>query len=190
MVALIPAFGMAQIKGKWEPIIPNVPPKVHSLDQVRIYEVFSFGCPHCYHLNEKLPQLKKRFGNKIKLIPMPIGWQGVNPGRLYFIAEEKGKGEAVKAMIFDFYHQKGLEDAIYSKDKLQYVARFNGLSNEFKTRMEAPDIVKKMNDSMQFARDKGVQSTPTLIIEGALKTHGDIQNLTLIINSLLKDPVK
>lgn len=189
---IFPSSSFAEIDGKYELIVtpPNSPPQKRSLRQVTIHEVFSFACPHCYNFNRKLPQLKEKFGKKIKIIPIPIGWNGHDPGRLFYIAETKGKGDEVKDMIFDFYHIRGLGKAMYSRDKLQFVAKRVGLSKEFKSLMDNPKIVKKMNAGIQLAKEFKVNSTPTVVIEGALKAHGDYDNLVLIINSLLKNPVK
>ena len=188
--ALMPVFGYAEIQGRWEQLVPKIPPAENSLDVVTIHEVFSFGCPHCYTFNEHAHKLKKKFGKKIKIVPLPIGWMGLDPGRLYFIAEKYGKGEAVKDMIFDFYHQKGLERQIYERDKLQYVARFNGLTEQFKKEMDSKEIIKKMEASIAFAKEYEINSTPTIIVEKSMKASGDFKNLVKIINSLLKEPVK
>ena len=191
LIIAFPSSGFAEIEGRYELLVtpPKMPPQAGSLKQVTIHEVFSFACPHCYNLNRKLPQLRKKFGNKIKIIPVPIGWNGYDPGKLLYIAEEKGKGDEVKDMIFDFYHIRGLGKAMYSRDKLQFVAKRVGLTSEFNKRMDDPKIVKKMNAGIQFAKNFKIDSTPTLVIEGALKTSADYDNLVLIINSLLKNPV-
>jgi len=186
---ILPTLAFGEIKGKFEILAPAIAPAEHSLDQVEIVEVFSFACGYCYKLNKKLPELKKRFGNKIKLISQPTGWNGMDPGRLFFIAEEKGKGVKVKDMIFDFYHAKGLGGSMYTRDKLQFVARLTGLHGDFKKRMDDPKIVAQMNQSMAYAQEKQVTGTPTLIIQGMIKASGDINNLGVIINSLLKNPV-
>ena len=119
----------------------------------------------------------------------PIGWRGHDPGRLYFIAEEQGKGDKVIEMIFDFVHEKGLGRSMFTRDKLRFVAKLNGLSNEFKTRMDDPNIIQKMKASAEYAEKRNITSTPTIVIENVLKAERDFNNLSTIINSLLKDPV-
>ena len=187
---LFPLTFFSAILGEFEIMIPGIPPKEKSLDVVKIYEVFSFGCPHCFYLNNKIPKFKERFGKKVEIIPVPIGWIGPDPGRLYYIAKSKGKGEQVKDMIFDFYHVKGLGKTIYTRDKLQFVARMNGLAKEFKDLMDDPIVIKEMNDGIQMAEDKKIKSTPTFLVEGVLKASGNLENLFYIVNSLLKEPVK
>jgi hypothetical protein len=106
-VAFNITIGFAEIPGKYEIIAPLQPPDAHSLEQVRVDEVLAFDCDHCYEFySTTYPKLKKTFGNKIKIVLRPIGWRGHDPGRLYFIAQRKGKGEQVMATIFDFIHEK------------------------------------------------------------------------------------
>jgi len=189
-VVFLPLSVIAEIPGKYEPIVPHRPPKQNSLDQVRIFEVFAFDCLHCYRFfAREHPKLKKKFGNKVKFIMQPIGWRGHDPGRLYFIAQEKGKGDKVIAMIFDFVHEKGLGNSMFTRDKLQFVAKLNGLSKEFKTRMDDPKIVRKMNESAEYSDKRNITSTPTIVIEDVLKADRRFSNLNTIINALLKDPV-
>ena len=78
----------------------------HSLDMVTVHYVFAFSCPHCHHFNPVLNQLKAQFGDKIKIIGVPMPWGGDDPGRLYLLAEKRGKGDEVKDMLFDFIHEK------------------------------------------------------------------------------------
>ena len=188
---LIPLTALAVIPGKFDVIVPFSPPPANSLDQVTIHDVFAFDCPHCYDFfSNEYKALKKKFKNKVKIIQQPIGWRGPDPGRLYFIAEQKGKGDQVLAMTFDFIFNKGLGKEMFKRDKLQFVARLNGLTKEFNTMMDAPEIVKKMNDSMAYAQSKKIDSTPTLVIEDVMIPNRHYSNLVTIINALLKEPVQ
>lgn len=181
----------AEIPGKYELIPPMQTPTANSLDQVLIDEVLAFDCGHCAEFHKSTyPKLIKIFGDKIKFVFRPIGWRGHDPGRLYYIAEEKGKGQAVMATLFNFIHEKGLGTQLFNRDKLQFVAQIHGLSNEFKTRMDDEIIIRKMNENVQWAADRNIDSTPTLIIEKSLKANRGFKNMVTVINSLLKEPVK
>ncbi len=188
---IIPATIFANIPGNYELIVPQIPPPAGSLDKVTLVEVFAFDCIHCYHFNkDMLPKLKSKFGNKLEFLAKPIGWRGHDPGRLMFIAEEKGKGHEVMMTIFQMVFDYGLGEQMFTRDKLQFVAQKHGLSKEFKTMMDSPQITNKMNQSVQYAQTKNINSTPTLVIEESLIPLRQYSNLVLIINSLLKNPVK
>ncbi len=188
---LFPLAAFSEIPGKYEMIIPHIPPPLHSLDKIRIYEVFAFDCIHCYNFHkESKPRLIKKFGDKIEIIPRPVGWRGHDPGRLYYIAEQQGKGEEVIMMIFQLVFDRGMGRSMFSRDRLQFVARRHKLDNEFKAKMDAPEIIEKMNQSARFAVESSIDATPTLVIEGILKPEREFKNMVKIINALLKEPVK
>ncbi len=190
VLLFIPMTGFSAIPGKYEVMIPFSPPAARSLDQVTVHVVFAFDCGHCYNFHRNQQKaLKQKFGNKVRLIGQPIGWRGQDPGRLYFLAEEQGKGEAVLMMIFDFLFDKGLGVEMFKRDKLQFVAQMNGLTEEFKSRMDSPEIVSKMRKSMDYAKERKIDSTPTVVIENVIFAERDLGNLITIINALLKKPV-
>lgn len=192
LVLFIPCSSLyATLPGKYDLLVPHIPPPARSLDKVTLVEVFAFDCIHCYNFNkEDLPRLKEKFGDKLEFIPKPIGWRGHDPGRLYYIAEEKGKGHDVMMTIFNLIFDGGLRQQMFSRDKLQFVARRYGLTKEFKTLMDSPRIVAKMNESVQYSATRNISSTPTLIIEESIMPTRTYSNLVTIINALLKEPVK
>jgi len=168
----------ADIPGKFEVIVPQIPPPERSLDKVRLAEVFAFDCIHCYHFNrDMLPELKKKFGDKLEFFAKPIGWRGHDPGRLFFIAEEKGKGHEVLLTIFHLIFEGGLREQMFQRDKLQFVARKHDLIDEFKSLMDSPRIISKMNASVQYAVSRNINSTPVLIIENSIKPLRQFDNL-------------
>lgn len=188
---LIPQIAFSAIPGRYEVLVPFSPPPPRSLEQVTVHVVFAFDCGHCYNFHRKeAAAIKRRFNNKVSLYYRPIGWRGPDPGRLYFIAEEKGKGNAVMHMIFDFLFDKGLGKEMFKRDKLQFVAQLNGLTEEFNTMMDDPRIVRKMENSMQFAKERKIDATPAIVIENVILPERDYANLVTIINALLKEPVR
>ena len=182
----------AALPGKYDVIVPNIPPKEHSLERVRVDEVFSFTCSHCYELHKQIPILEEVFGEKLKIVGRPIGWIGQNPGRLYYIGVRNEKGQQIKDRIFSFVFEQGEEIAshISTKEILRNAAILEGLEKEFDALMEDPEIIKKMKDGIDFAKRADINSTPTLVIEGSMKTSRNIENLIKIVNALLQKPVE
>ncbi len=191
IIFLLPlSWAFASLPGKYEVIIPNIPPEAKSLDRVNIDEVFSFTCPHCFELSKKIPFLKKVFKDKVKITVRPIGWIGENPGRLYYIGLKKGRGHQVRNRIFSFVFDQNLVKQINQKDILRNIAILEGFSGDFDKLMESPEIVKQMKDSIALAKYAQIESTPTIIIEGSITVSHNIRNLCNVINALLKDPVE
>jgi predicted DsbA family dithiol-disulfide isomerase len=190
ILAFVKTPVFADLSGKYDIIVPNIPPVEHSLDKIRIDEVFSFTCSHCYNFHKNAVFLEKIFGDKIEIHSIPIGWGGHNPGKLFYIAEEANKGHQVKARIFEFAFDREKGGEIYKMDVLRGVAIVEGVQNFFDEKMDSPEITKKMKAGIRLADISKIDSTPTIVIERSIKTSGDIKNLVTVINSLLKEPVK
>ena len=181
---------LAVIRGEYIVVVPHLPPPEHSLDRVHIDEIFSFTCLHCYRFHQKIGTIRQAFGSKIEITSKPIGWSGQNPGRLFYIGEKMGKGDRIKDRIFKLVFEKDLALIIDQKMILKSVARLEGISREFEDLIDDPMIVRQMRDGKDLAKTAGITKTPSLLIENVIVTSTDIENLFLIINSLLKEPVK
>lgn len=186
------AITMAELPGQYKIVIPNIPPQERSLDKVQMTEFFSVTCGHCYNFHKNVSILKKKFGDKIEIISSPVGWYGKDPGRLYYIGKQFGKGKLVLDTIFNFVFDQSIENIthkIYQREMLENVALVSGLTDEFNRYMDDPKIIEAMDSAVKRAEDFDIHSTPTIVIEGAIKTSGNITNLIKIINALLKEPV-
>ena len=71
--------------------------------KVKIIEFLNFGCTHCYDLRKDMPQLLKKYGDKveIKYIPIIFPKQSTKSIEAYLIAEQMGKGEEMRDALFD-----------------------------------------------------------------------------------------
>ena len=184
---LLPLTSFGAIPGKYE-VVGKIP-KAKSLDVVEIREIFSFTCPHCNDFNKKIPTLKRRFGDKIKIIGHPIAWVGPNPAKLYYVAVLKGVHEEVKDFIFSAVFDSGIQN-INDLKILSFIANQFNINKDFQNLIDDPKIEDALKSGKEYAKLKKVTSTPTIIIQDGLKMHGDIENISVIINSLLKQPVK
>ena len=180
----------AVIRGEYSVVVPHKPPPEHSLDRVHVDEIFSFTCPHCFRFHQQIDTIRQIFGEKIKITSIPIGWSGQNPGRLFYIGEKLGKGDRIKDRIFKLVFEKDLALVIDQRMILKNVARQEGIAREFDLLINDPGIIKRMQDGTDLAKFAGITRTPSLLIENVIITSTNIENLFLIINSLLKEPVK
>lgn len=182
----------AKIPGAYDIVQPDPSlqlPKEKSLDQVRISEVFSFTCVHCYNLNKEIKAIKKKFGNKVVITEYPIGYNTPFTNRLFYISKSLQKSDKMKDLIFSAVFDSGIRN-INDPGILTYLAESNKMGKEFKSMINSPMIIGMEQAGVELAEQYKVHSTPTLIIENTLKTGGNVTNLEIIINALLKEPVK
>ena len=55
-----------EIQGSYRLLEGKTPPKAGSLKKVKVIEVLSFACPHCYDFNKNLPTLTNKHKTKFK----------------------------------------------------------------------------------------------------------------------------
>jgi thiol:disulfide interchange protein DsbA len=174
------------IKGNYRILEGKIPPEAGSLDKVKVVEVFSFTCPHCYSFQKQLDGFQKKYGDKLEISHIPIGYGGVNPSKLYFIALENDKGPAIKKLIFQSFHDSGIRD-INRLETLSVLAKIGGLEKEFKENKDNEAILDRVKFSKIFASSRKIARTPTFVVENSILVEGaDVGNLSLILDSLLK----
>ncbi len=167
------------------------PPVPRSGTKPEVVEVFNFKCPHCYHLFPKMVAWMKKNGDRYQYKALPIFWgkQTDMPLRAYFAADFLGKGEAMKAAIFDAQFKQGAD--IENPGDLVFLAEDMGLDGgKFQSYLKSFGVSAKVTQARALQRDFGVHSTPTLVINGQYKitpgkhARGDDQLLFRIIEAL------
>lgn len=133
---------------------------------VEVMEFLSFYCDHCYKFEKDAPVIKGNFPKKIKWRIMPVYWGtgSSKPGEAYLIAEEAGKGEQMKKLLFDANFIKKKD--IAKLEVLETLAMDLGLGFDFSRRLRSGEKAAQAQKSLEMARTYGVESTPTFIIAG------------------------
>ncbi len=174
-------------------------PSTYEPEKVKIVEFMKFGCGHCYALNQYMPDLKKKYGDKLEVIYKPMLWRSVPADagseksiEAYILAERMGKGEEMKDALFKaiFVDKKDLSSQFVLID----IAKSVGLGEDFATALEKGDAKEEADKNIALAEGFEVGYTPTLIINGNLKIDPTMtnqntdlmnKNLDKVINSLL-----
>ncbi|MBI5598878.1 MAG: DsbA family protein [Deltaproteobacteria bacterium] len=162
---------------------------------VEVMEFMSFYCGHCYTFEKSIPVIKGNFPKKIKWRMVPIYWGAGSPkpGEAYLLAEEAGKGDEMKAALFNagFVEKKD----IGSMDVLDGIAAEVGLGFDFSRRLRAGEKAGDARKALEMARAYGINETPSVVIAGNLMTAPDMlghnidafrDNVITVIKSILK----
>jgi predicted DsbA family dithiol-disulfide isomerase len=162
---------------------------------VEVIEFLSFYCDGCYSFERAIPAIKGNFPKKIKWKTVPIYWGkgSPKPGEAYFLAEEAGKGEKMKAALFraHFVEKKNIGDV----KVLEEIGIKIGLGTDFSKRLRAGDKAKDVQKALDMAGAYGIDETPTLIIAGNIMTNlhpfnhnidAFRENVVMILKSILK----
>ena len=162
--------------------------------QVEIVEFLNFYCGHCYGFEKAIPIIKGNFPKKIKWSTVPLYWGKSSKAiEAFFLAEEAGKGEAMKQAIFKAVFVEKRD--VSSVDVIEKIGMDVGMGFDFSRKLRAGEKAKEVGEALLKAQAYKVSETPTLIIAGNIKVTGHDSghspdafrnNVITIVKSLLK----
>ena len=174
-------------------------PGTYEPGKVKIVEFMKFGCGHCNVLNQYMPELKKKYGDKLEVVYKPMLWRSLPQDlaskksiEAYILANRSGKGEEMKDALFKaiWVDKKDITSEIVLSD----IAISVGLSEDFTAALKRGDAKDEAEANINLAESFEVGFTPTLIINGNLKVDPSLtnedsklmnENLDKVIDSLL-----
>lgn len=138
---------------------------------VEVIEFLSFYCDGCYAFEKSIPVIKGNFPKKIswKIFPLYWGEGSPKPGEAYYLAEEAGKGEQMKAALFNAHFVEKKD--IGNMDVLEGIGAKLGLGFDFGRKLRAGEKAKHVQLAQAMAEMYKIDETPTLIIAGNIMTN-------------------
>ena len=171
-------------------------PSTYEPGKVKMTEFLKFNCGHCYSLNQQLPAIKKKYGDRLEITYKPMLWRTAATDKgfeksieAYILAERMGKGEEMKDELFKalWVDKRDLTSEI----TLGEIGKSVGLGDDFIAALKNGDAKEEAEANINDALSFQVDETPTVIINGNLKINPSMtkvemaQNLDTIIGSLL-----
>jgi thiol:disulfide interchange protein DsbA len=140
-------------------------------ERVEVLELFWYGCPHCYHLEEPLQAWLEGKGDAVRFerIPAPFNEEWARHARAYYAAELHGIAEEAHGAFFRRVHEQG--DHLHGRDDLAaFYADFGVEPAEFLGTMDGFGVNTKMRRAQRIARGSGAEGVPAIIIDGRFRT--------------------
>lgn len=168
-------------------ISPPQPPT--TTGKVEVVEFFSYGCPHCYHLQPLLTQWKKaELPANAVLVRVPVSLGRREWGQLvraFYTLEATGDLERLDDKLFDAIHKDGQQ--LHDIDTLAAWAAQNGIdANKFRTQFNSPEVSAKAMRAEQLARDYKISGVPTITVAGKYRALGkDYADMLRITRELI-----
>ncbi len=155
---------------------------------VTIIEFTDFECPSCKATQPVLEEVAKEFGDKVKLVvrnfPLAQHTHAFKAAEASEAAREQGKFWEYAELLFA--NQKALE-----LDKLKEYARELGLDpKKFDAALDSGRFSGKVKRDMADGEKIGVDSTPSVYINGKRTRERTKEALMTTIESALKDSAK
>jgi protein dithiol oxidoreductase (disulfide-forming) len=169
--AMVPA---APVQGTDYTLIS--PPQAQTTaGKVEVIEFFSYGCPHCFHMNPLLKQWEKaELPKNAVLIRVPVAFGRREWGQLvraYYALETTGDLERLDDKLFAAIHEQ--HQQLFDLESLAGWMAQNGVdANKFRTAFNSSEVTTKAMRADQLSRDYKIQGVPTLTVAGKYQAHG------------------
>jgi len=177
------------VEGKhYHRITPAVETDVEE-GQVEVLELFWYGCPHCFQFEPFLTGWKDVKADYVtfKRMPAVLNRSWLAHARAYYALETMGELERVHPLFFEAIHTQGrkLRDV---ESMSRFLSQLDVDIDKFKSAYDSLYVETKINRSGQLVRQYGVNSVPTVIINGKYRTGardaGGNENVLGVINYL------
>lgn len=147
------------------------PQPTESGKNIEVLEFFSYGCPHCGELE---PQLQAWLKNKpadvtFRRIPVMFQPRWENLSRIFYTLDALGEEAKYAPEIFTAIHGKGVQ-LWNEKDFLDWAAAKGMDRKKVEDMFKSFAIAGKVNRAKQLAGAYGIQSVPTIIVDGRFTT--------------------
>lgn len=146
--------------------------------KIEVVEVFGYTCPHCARFEPMLNTWRGTLGDDVEFVrvPAPFGSWWSPYARAYYAAETLGidgkSHEAVFAAIHDEKTLPGAPEIATNAQIAAFYGRFGVAPAKFAKVMDSYEVEAKIKHATQFIDRNGVDSTPSLVINGRYRAGG------------------
>ncbi|PNS08934.1 thiol:disulfide interchange protein DsbA/DsbL [Solilutibacter silvestris] len=155
--------------------------------KVEVVEVFAYSCPHCADFEPLLEAWTKQQPANVRVMPLPLaGGVASDLGRTYFAAVKTNQLQGIHTRMFYGIHgDKSLPAGASGNDIAAWLGKQGYDGKTFRATMASPEVQQQMQQAHDFELRSGVDSTPTLIVNGKYRIKGSSQLDDLRIASTL-----
>ena len=176
---ILPPQGPAPVEGKDYVVIPNGQPYAPLNGQVEVVEVFGYVCPACARFAPEIAAWKKKQPADVRVsyVPVVFGTVWAPYGKAFYAAQAKGLVDKTHDAVFSAIH---LQRSLPGEGKppadpaqiAQWYAQYGVDAKEFVSLMNSFGTNSQVARGMQFAKNAGAESTPTIIVNGKYRVTG------------------
>jgi protein-disulfide isomerase len=178
--------------------VPEAPPYVdiegrqstHEDGKAKMTVFLDFFCSHCHHFDTVVvPVLKQEYGDKLQI--QYVGFPIVDPKAshipvlAYYLAEQQGKGDAMRELLFTAIWDHRLD--VTRPDVLLGIATQAGLDlDAFKRGFNENAMGGKLTDGVADARAIGAHGTPTILIDNHIRLNDNsMRNVEAVLAQVM-----
>lgn len=144
-----------------------------SEDKVEVIEMFSYACPHCFHLEPLIKEWKKTLPDNVVFIAVPAIFRDswLEMAKVFYTAEATGDLEKLHPLIFEAIHvnKRRLQT---EKQFLDFVAEQGIDREQFAKVMNSFAVKGKVKKAYNLSQNSGITGVPAMIVNGKYITDG------------------
>ena len=153
--------------------------------KIEVVEVFSYACPHCWHFEPYVEQIRKQLPRGVVLRRVPAvfspAWEPY--ARAFYAAQKLGVLGTTHDALFKALHEK--HEPLYSlQDLAGFYARHGVQPAQFLRIANSDAVDRQMMHDVRLEQAWGIEGTPTIVVDGKYRSgridsYGELVKLTL-----------
>ena len=176
-------------EGKHYTVLGTVQP-VETGDKVEVREMFWYGCPHCFRLEDRLESWVENMPEGSGFVRMPAIFSDVweQHAKLYYTLQAMGEVDNLHRKVFDAIHVEN--ESIVADEEIINFAVKHGLEKSLvEQTLSSFSVMSKINAAKVNVRKYQVTGVPAIVVAGKYLTDvssaGSEQNLFLVVEYLI-----
>lgn len=143
--------------------------------KIEVVEFFSYGCPHCNHLEPLLEAWVKKLPADVSFRQVPVGFSVPYQvlQKLYYALEETGQLQAMHRKVFAAIHQQRLP-LFTEGDVMKYVAASGLDAERFAAAYKSFGVATKSTRAKQLSDAYKIDGVPAIGIQGRYYTAASL----------------
>ncbi len=177
---VVPPQGPAPVAGTDYVVIQGGQPYAPLNGQVEVVEVFGYVCPACARFAPEVSAWKKKQPADVRVTYVPVVFGPVwKPyAHAFYAAQAKGVADKSHDAVFSAIHLQrtlpgeGQPPTDAATIAAWYAQQYGVNATEFVSLMNSFGTNSQVARGMQFAKNSGVEATPTIIVNGKYRVTG------------------
>lgn len=172
---ILPPTGPIPVAGVDYVEIPGGQPFQPATGKIEVVEVFGYTCPACASFEPVVTAWATKLPEDVQFVPLaaPFGGYWMPFAKAYYAAQSMGLLTQSHDAVFSAIHLERILSPDASDAKVaQYFSRFGADPKQFASTMASFGVKAKMGRVVQFLQRSGVDSTPSLIVDGKYRIIG------------------